>query len=356
MKNILSLVVFLIAVAVGYVAATWHSDRIATAKLVADNHDLKYWGYVWRSNREVEVFQDTGTIQCETAYIVNADNGHRRLDTDVTNHLIELGRHPAYLAPIVPTKRPRSELVLKSATYVVCFAGELLANGPGILSGHDATVLDDRRLVYVWTDYNGNVIEYVGNSAGTGKIVTKPILKADFNVEYELIGATPDHRLILDGWMDSGPIWAVDIVSVSPEASKVNPIHYHVKFPARTSLRPPTAFMSGGSYFTGRPFSPFVSPDGKHIAWPLAYSPPSDSRPPALRRLMSALHIHRPQPTACLWVSNLDGSDMRPVGFWGDGGHPNEIDQFRWLPDSKHISFRRSNGKLYVADVSGLLN
>jgi len=359
----LAFVVLALVLGGGYYGLT-RGDLLATAKLVADNHDLgTNWGYVWRSNNQVEAFQFDKKYQCQAAYIVDANDGHRSLDTTVTNRLIKLSSQRVR-ADMTASGRivfidppPAPELVLKSSTNVVYYWRGLAANGLGIGPWPQAAVIDDTHWILVHDI--GTICEYITDLTDPRKTEASPMFTSYGNLQYQLLGSTPGHRLILGGWTDYGPVWNVDLVSVSMATPKVNPIHYRVKLPPRTSLRPVTPYrywVDTNRQMQIFTYAPSVSPDGKHIAWPLAYNRPPDSRPPALRRLMTALHLHRPQPTACLWVSNLDGSHMRPVGFWGDGGHTEEIDQFRWLPDSKHISFRRSNGKLYVADVSGLLN
>lgn len=95
-----------------------------------------------------------------------------------------------------------------------------------------------------------------------------------------------------------------------------------------------------------------MSPDGKHIAWTVC----ATQQPPALLKWLLP-HRFEPQTTWAIWVSHMDGSEMREIGDVKTEENTSaastgtsvkayerdEISGLGWTPDGKHLSFLYAN-------------
>jgi hypothetical protein len=81
-----------------------------------------------------------------------------------------------------------------------------------------------------------------------------------------------------------------------------------------------------------------LSPSGKQIVVELRM-PKSQSW---LSRLLDRLHIRSSSPSMSIWMGELDGQGLRPMGSLDPAKSDTQEDyvsDIRWLPDGKHVSF-----------------
>jgi hypothetical protein len=80
-----------------------------------------------------------------------------------------------------------------------------------------------------------------------------------------------------------------------------------------------------------------VSPKGDELAWYLKFDEPPPAS--ALLRSLHELLKRRPHSRQGLWVSRLDGSEMREIGHV----HDDELTSMNWLPGGNHLTFTKED-------------
>jgi len=323
------------------------TNLFPSAQIVMDNSDLgPRWDYVWLSNHEVEAFEysPSGKWKLVSAYTYHTSTAARTRDSLFTNELLKdnLGANDIGWALSPDGTKLLGEDPANSRDCV--FRNRHLACEAQGMAQFEPVWLDNSRWVGMENDRDGSVEMGLNDTVGHRQRFTFDRIRAPGDDHALLIGAKRDGNLVLGRWPFFQANRMVHVITCLPDANA--PVtDYVVRLPAGTSI--------GQENFDL--VYPFLSPDGCHIAWPVNCEPrPLAIYPGWVQRTPFARLLWRlngqSNPDEALWISNTDGSHMRLAGAWNSYSS-DAVSNLQWLPDSRHISFTRTNGRLYMVDL-----
>jgi dipeptidyl aminopeptidase/acylaminoacyl peptidase len=151
-----------------------------------------------------------------------------------------------------------------------------------------------------------------------------------------MLGITPDDHAII--WDEGSQLVDVGLDNVAASARTI-------------SLTTPPE---------GNLLDVVLSPDGKRLAWRTHIRPKHTDVPSWLEWTPEKIQgSMQPPGTHIVWVSNLDGTDMREIGrqtvseieMASSDNNDRTFSSFRWMPDGKRLSFKYG-GRLWIAPVN----
>ncbi len=319
-KWILGLAMFAaLAGVIGTLWATRSHELLERATRIADGN---FRSYVWQSETKLDLLlqteefeqrdMPTGGVTLGTlgppipgAHVWRASPDGLRLLTLTTQS------DP----PDFHVTGPQRQSELRSYRYE--YGGDNLPRLPGV-----AWLPDSRR----WLAWSSGHTKQPMRLYSVDAPYSPPVPLAVPTSMTSLLGVTPDHRVVQS-----------DAPAPPATATRITIATFGV-YPNRALVRS----VSFPLPMTSQTKELELAPQGDRLAWLLIDSRRSPLVTMLVRLLPSLAARFPPREGISVWVSRLDGTEMREIGFQQTrmtGKDPNVATDLRWMPDGKHLSF-----------------